>query len=121
MSFNKVPAAYADLESAAEDAPVTGKMRQLDVPGVGVIVARKPAPRAADVLAKSVRSRMSNKGKIDHLMLFLQDHMDPDGVAQLLSRMVDGNAPPDAIAACAQAIATWGTSRPTGPSSRCAG
>lgn len=116
------PAGYDDCESDAEDAVIISpRYREIDVPGVGILHARKPMPNAIPNLANAANSKISEQGRIDHLNRFIQNHLAPDEYEQLLARMMspdDGEElPDDAVLRVSRSIATGGTARPTVPSS----
>lgn len=112
------PAGDPDMTADAEDTIYTGPLRELQVEGVGIVLARKPMPGSIPALAASASSKMSMTGKVDELTRFVQNHLGITGFDDLLIGMIEGRLPADAVQRIARAIATWGTARPTGPSSR---
>jgi hypothetical protein len=115
------PPSFDDCESDADDAPTPPghPYHPLEVDGVGVIHARKPLPNAIPALAGAANSKVSAMRRIDHLDIFVQNHLAAGEFEMLLSRMMDpdGDMPPDAMLRVSRAIATAGTARPTVPSS----
>lgn len=115
------PPGYADCEADA-DAAATAPGHPyypLEVPGVGTIHARRPLPNAIPALAGAANAKVSHATRLDHLTLFVQNHLAPGEYEALLERMINGDddCPPDAVLRLSRAIATAGTARPTGPSS----
>ncbi|WP_286932134.1 hypothetical protein [Microbacterium sp.] len=126
------PSGYADLCSDADDAPPLGPVRDLHVDQVGVVRARKPMPRSAAVLTAAVqpqfpahvprrdRDRLRDQMAGEAAERFLRDHLADGEYERLIDAMIDGQAPADTLTRVLEGIATWGTGRPTSPSSRCA-
>lgn len=106
----------ADAEHADRDA---GPLRDLTVDGVGTIRARRPLPNSAPVLAMSANSKASDEEKVGQLNRFVRNHIGDEQYEQLLYRMMVGELPDDTIHRIVKAITTWGTPRPTMPSSHC--
>lgn len=111
------PAGYVDLESDAEEMPLPTKRYELNVPGVGLIMAAKPMPRAAHALARSADAKIPVSARISYLNLFLRNHIGDEAHEKLLVDMMEGHIPATALGLVARAIATRGTARPTSPSS----
>ena len=114
------PPSYDDCESDADDAPTPAGVKYLpiEVPGVGVVHARKPLPNAIPALAGAANAKISPRARTDYLTLFVQNHLAPGEYDALLARMMtDEDCPPDAVLRVSRAIATAGTARPTVPSS----
>lgn len=113
------PSGYVDCESDAEiDQERRGKsetkFHELDVPGVGVIHARRPLPNAIPAIANSANAKIGQQARIDHLDIFLQNHLAPGEFENLLERMMlEDDLPPDTMLRVSRAIATAGTARPT--------
>lgn len=115
------PPGYVDFASDAEDAAEpTGRFRDLLVDDVGVVSARKPIPRSASNLAAAWNSKASGTAQLAALKRFVQSHLADGEWARLIAGMEDGQLPADSVELVARAVATWGTARPTRPSSRCA-
>lgn len=114
------PDSFDDMLGDAELQPFTGPFAPLDVPGVGVVSARRPMPNAVPVLAMSVNAKIDVADKQGYLTLFLQNHLATGEHERILVTMMDGDLPVDSMGRVARAIATWGTARPTLPSSRSA-
>lgn len=115
------PPGYDDCEADAEDHPTPEgtKYHPIEVDGVGFIHARKPLPNAIPALAGAANSKIKVESRIDHLDIFVQNHLLPGEFEALLARMMDPdeNMPADAMLRVSRAIATAGTARPTVPSS----
>ncbi|QPX62152.1 hypothetical protein PBI_INDLOVU_37 [Mycobacterium phage Indlovu] len=111
------PAAYDDCQSDADDAPTPPghPYHQLDVEGVGIFHARKPLPNAIPALAGAANAKVSGQARIDHLDIFVQNHLAEGEFESLLARMMDPDhdMPEDAMLRVSRAIATAGTARPT--------
>jgi hypothetical protein len=105
------------LVADAENAPLPVKRHELDVPGVGVIAASKPMPFSAAALAMTANAKISLDSQLGYLNLFVRNHIGDEAYENLLVRMMNGELGSDALGRVARAIATWGTSRPTSPSS----
>lgn len=111
------PAGYEDLESDAEEMALPIKRYELEVPGVGTIMAAKPLPFSAAALAMTANAKIPLTSQIGYLNLFVRNHIGDDAYEKLLVDMMEGHAPTEALGLVARAIATWGTARPTSPSS----
>lgn len=115
------PASYEDCESDAEDSPTPPghPYRELEVKGVGLLHARKPLPNAIPALAGAANAKVSGETRIDHLDIFVQNHLADGEFEALLARMMDPDTdmPPDSMLRVSRAIATAGTARPTRRSS----
>lgn len=115
------PPGYDDCESDAADFPTPEDRHyhDLEVEGVGLVHARKPLPNAIPALAGAANAKVSGQRRIDHLDIFVQNHLAPGEFEGLLARMMDpdGGMPPDAMLRVSRAIATAGSARPTQPSS----
>jgi hypothetical protein len=116
------PAGYDDCQSDADDSPTPPghPYHEIEVEGVGIIHARKPLPNAIPALAGAANAKISGMARIDHLDIFVQNHLAEGEFEKLLARMMDPEAediPPDAMLRVSRAIATAGSARPTRPSS----
>lgn len=112
------PPGYADMEADGENAPavINPTYHELEVEGVGVIHARRPLPNSVPALAGAANAKISDRSRLDHLTLFIQNHLDPGEFVGLLAQMTDPEAadmPEDAMLRVSRAIATAGTARPT--------
>ena len=114
------PPGYDDLLSDAEYAPSSSSFAELDVGGVGTIWARRPMPNALAALAMAANSKIDISSRADYLVLFVRNHLDEDELERIYVEMITGDLPTDTIERIARAVATWGTARPTRPSSRSA-
>lgn len=116
------PPGYDDLmfDAGGDAPPVDPVYRELDVPGVGIVLARPPLPNAAGALAMAARANITAMAQVDYLGLFVRNHLAPGEVARLLFGQMDGRFPADTIQQVAKAVSTWGTARPTRRSSRSA-
>jgi hypothetical protein len=101
----------------AEDAPGAEHYHDLDVPEVGVVKARKPMPNAVPALAMAANSKLSNQARTDYLVLFVRNHLAEGELERVYHDMILGTKPHDSIERISREIATWGTARPTSPSS----
>lgn len=106
-----------DAERFAEMHPRTDRFRPLDVEGVGVVQARKPLPGSVPALAMSANSKIKLDSKIEYLTLFVQNHLAPGEFERLLVGTMEDTLPANTVQLVARAIGTWGTARPTQPSS----
>lgn len=114
------PAGYDDMLGDAEQ--VEGKAHlyhPVKVEGVGTIMARKPMPNSIPALAMAANSKIDSRGQCDYLMLFVQNHVPDLQLESLLLGMMRGEYPQDTMSRVTKAISTWGTARPTQPSSTC--
>jgi hypothetical protein len=115
------PPGFDDCESDADDHPTPEGTRyhEIDVEGVGLIHARKPLPNAIPALAGAANAKIKPQRRIDHLDIFVQNHLVPGEFEALLARMMDPDEhmPADAMLRVSRAIATAGTARPTRRSS----
>lgn len=119
MPIYEPPPGYLDLQFDAEDVEDRGVFHDLDVPGVGTVRARKPMPKAADVLAKSINAKIDRHAQVEYQALFVRNHLEDGEYERLTVEMIDPDRdlPADTVARVARCIATWGTPRPTVPSS----
>lgn len=114
------PDSFDDMLGDAELATVASPYTELDVPEVGTVRARRPLPNAVPALAMSSNAKIDAVAQNGYLTLFVQNHLDDGEHERILYEMMTGDLPADSIGRIARAIATWGTARPTSPSSRCA-
>lgn len=116
------PPSYVDFDSDVEDAgPPTRPYREFEMPNYGPVQARKPQPAAVTLLVAATNSKASDEFRNEANVLFLQRHLAPDDFEQVMYRMVAGEVPEAfSLGKVVEALATWGTARPTMPSSRCA-
>jgi len=115
------PPSYIDCETDAENAPTPPghPYHEIEVEGVGIFHARRPTPNAIPALAGAANAKVSPQRRVDHLDIFVQNHLADGEFEALLARMMDPDEdmPPDAMLRVSRAIATAGTARPTVPSS----
>ena len=115
------PPSYIDCETDAENAPTPPghPYHEIEVEGVGIFHARRPMPNAIPALAGAANAKVSPQRRVDHLDIFVQNHLADGEFEALLARMMDPDEdmPPDAMLRVSRAIATAGTARPTVPSS----
>lgn len=104
--------------SDAERVPPGGKAVPLDVPDVGEVLARKPMPGSAAALAMAANAKIDAAARQSYLVLFVKNHIGDTEYERLLLGMMEGELPTDTVEKVARAVATWGTARPTLPSSR---
>lgn len=114
------PPGYDDMLGDADGVDVHGPFLPLEVDEVGTIQARRPLPRSVPALAMAANSKIAVKSRSDYLVLFVRNHLDEGEIERIYYEMITGDMPPDAVERIARAVATWGTARPTQPSSRCA-
>ena len=101
----------------AETAPHSDRFDDLEVDGVGVVRARRPMPNAVPALASAANSKIEAASRVDYLVLFVRNHLDAGELERIYHLMITGDAPADSVERIARAVATWGTARPTLPSS----
>ncbi|AKF14299.1 hypothetical protein SEA_VINCENZO_37 [Mycobacterium phage Vincenzo] len=114
------PPGFDDCEADADAAPTPASWpyHELEVEGVGTLHARRPLPNAIPNLAGAARAKIKPQARIDHLDLFVQNHLAEGEFETLLARMMtEDDMPPDAMLRVSRAIATAGTARPTRRSS----
>jgi hypothetical protein len=111
------PPGYDDLLGDAETAPSGSRFYDLDVPSVGVIQARRPLPNAVAALAMAANAQIDVESRTDYLVLFVRNHLGEGELERIYHDMITGDTPADSIERIARAVATWGTARPTSPSS----
>lgn len=108
------PEGIIDMLTDAElVAPAEHPFQPLDVPGVGIVQARRPMPNAAANLAMSENSKMSPSERQSHRIRFLRNHLAPGEHERMTVAMMQGEMPYDATEKVVRAVATWGTARPT--------
>lgn len=109
------PPGFDDMQGDADDfpSPDDGPWHPLTVEGVGVIQARKPMPNAIPTLAAAANSRLSDAKRTGFHVRFVRTHVAPGEADRLLIGMATGEFPHDAYSLVSNAIATWGTARPT--------
>jgi hypothetical protein len=118
------PPGYEDCEADADRfdealAEMTGldktrHFHELNVPGVGLVHARRPMPNAIPALAGAANAKITAQSRLDYLDIFIQNHLKPGEFEDLLVRMItDDDMPPDTMLRVSRAIATNGTARPT--------
>jgi len=111
------PPGYDDMAGDAETAPYSDRFDDLDVEGVGVVRARRPMPNAIPALASAANSKIEATSRVDYLVLFVRNHLDDGELERIYHGMITGDTPADSVERIARAVATWGTARPTLPSS----
>lgn len=114
------PTGYVDCEADADidqerRGDVETKYREIDIPGVGLIHARRPLPNAIPALSNAANAKIAANSRVDYLVIFVQNHLAPGEAADLLARMLDPDTdlPSDTMLRVSRAIATAGTARPT--------
>ena len=106
--------AEADQEHRADVIPISAAFKEIDVPGVGLIHARRPLPNAIPALAGAANAKITPQRRLDYLDIFIQNHLAPGEFVDLLARMMtEDDMPPDTMLRVSRAIATQGTARPT--------
>jgi hypothetical protein len=115
------PPGDADMLGDAEHADVAPvRYSDLDIEDVGVVRARRPLPNAVPALAMAANAKLDIGARADYLVLFVRNHLAPGELERVYVEMITGDMPADAVERIARAVATWGTARPTQPSSRSA-
>lgn len=115
------PSSVVDFEADAEDVPPTSSFRPLEIKGYGTVAARKPQPAAVAMIAAAVNSKASAEFRNEALVMFVQVHLSPEDFSEMMRRQIMSEVPAGfSIGDVAEALATWGTSRPTKPSRRSA-
>lgn len=104
----------------AEDGPSSTRYSWIEVPDVGRVRARKPMPNAIPAMAMAANAKIDAQAQTDYVVLFVRNHLDEGELERIYYEMITGDMPRDALTLIAREIATWGTARPTRPSSRCA-
>jgi hypothetical protein len=94
------------------------KFHDLEVEGVGIVKARRPMVNAIPALAMAANAQIEVSSRVDYLVLFVRNHLAEGEMERIYVEMISGEAPADSIDRIARAVATWGTARPTSPSSR---
>lgn len=112
------PPGFDDMLADAQRRPAAGRFHPLEVPDVGTVMARKPMPGAAAALAMAANSKIDAMARQNYLVLFVKNHLGDATYEDVLYRMLVGELPETAVEKIARAVATWGTARPTSPSSR---
>ena len=111
------PPGYEDCLGDAEIAPSSERFDYLDVPKVGKVKARRPMPNAVAALAMAANSQIDVMARSDYLVLFVRNHLAKGELERIYYEMITGTAPANSIERIARSVATWGTARPTLPSS----
>lgn len=112
------PPGYEDLLGDCEHAPSSPHFCTLEVAGVGAVRARRPMPNATAALAMAANAKIDLTSRADYLVLFVRNHLDEGELERLYVEMITQDLPTDSVERVARAVATWGTARPTQPSSR---
>jgi hypothetical protein len=111
------PPGYADLEGDSATADSSDRFDDLEVDGVGTVRARRPMPNAIHALAMAANSGIEAQARVDYLVLFVRNHVAAGELERIYHGMITGDAPADSVERIARTVATWGTARPTSPSS----
>ncbi|WAB09210.1 hypothetical protein SEA_LITTLEMUNCHKIN_34 [Gordonia phage LittleMunchkin] len=109
------PVGDADLEGDAEITPDTpSPYRPLEVPKLGLTIqARRPSPKSCHAIAMAANAKIGTEAQVNHLTLFIRNNVTDDDYGRVLSSMMSGDLPADALQEVARALSTWGTARPT--------
>lgn len=121
--MHEPPDGYEDLlhDSGGDvPRPATSGFRELDVPTVGVVLARPPLPNAAGALAMAANAKIDGMSQLNYLTLMIRNHLAPGELERILVGQMNSQYPADAVQQIARAVCTWGTARPTRRSSRSA-
>lgn len=108
------PPGFEDLLSDAEDCPIVGGVRELDVPSVGSVMARKAAPQGIGWLGMSANSGVASPDRAAYLVRFASEHLGEGELERVYVEMMMESFPADAVERVVRAVATWGTARPYG-------
>lgn len=113
------PPGFEDMLGDADDHPSSadGPFHPLYVEGVGTVQARKPMPNAIPALAMAANADIPGIKRTSHHERFVRNHVAPGEADRLLVGMMRGELPHDTYSLVGSSIATWGTARPTWPSS----
>lgn len=111
------PPGYDDLAGDCATAEYSQTFEDLEVEGVGVVRARRPLPNALHNLAMAANADIEQMSRSDYVVLFVRNHLDEGELERIYHGMITGDTPASSIERIARAVATWGTARPTSPSS----
>lgn len=112
------PEGYVDfLDDVSRSLREYGPYLVHDIPDVGQFRIRRPIPKSLAALGSAVAAKISDAERTNYIGLFVQNHVEPDDFDDLLAGMITGKYPVDAISQVCKSISTWGTARPTVPSS----
>lgn len=106
------PPGYADMLGDAATAAFADRYGVLDVPGIGLVSARRPMPNATAALAMAGNVAISDTDRSDYVVMFVRDHLHPDDLERIFMEMALSEAPANSVELIARAVATWGTARP---------
>lgn len=112
MAMFDPPAGFDDLLGDAADVPCSSTFQDLEVPGIGVVRARKPRPPAIANLAMAYNEKTPANERDGYLTGFVRQHVDAGEFERLTIMMIDPDLAADPIEQGARALATWGTARP---------
>lgn len=118
--LHEPPDGYEDLlYDSGGDLPVKHEgYRELDVPTVGIVMARPPMPNAAGALAMAANAKIDSISQLNYLTLMVRNHLAPGELERILVGQMNSQYPADSVHQIARAVCTWGTARPTRRSSR---
>jgi len=111
------PPSFDDMLGDADLARSSDHFHDLEVDGVGMVRARRPMVNAVPALAMAANSAIELDSRMDYLVLFVRNHLAPGELERIYFEMITGMAPAESIERIARSVATWGTARPTSPSS----
>lgn len=111
------PPGYDDMFGDAEFGPYREIFHDLDVPEIGTFRARRPMPNAVPALAMAANAKIDMQARADYVVLFVRNHLGEGELERVYHAMITGGMPPDSFERIARSVATWGTARPTSPSS----
>lgn len=113
MALFEPPPGWVDMLDDAADAPPLPEALPLEVPGLGVVQARKPKPRSIAVLAATQNGLLTPGERSNMTNLFVQQHLGDGEYQRIIEGMIDGAFPAQGtVGGLTRAIATWGTARP---------
>lgn len=79
---------------------------------IGAVQAVRPGAAGIATLAMSSNPDASPQERLNYLVRFVADHIDPADLERIYFDMMVGSLASDAVERIARALATWGTARP---------
>lgn len=113
-TLHQPPPGYADLLGDAGVEEGDG----VEVDGVGFVRAKKPNAKAIAALGAAMNAKIDNMARVGYQNLFVINAVGDEEFERLLAGILVGDFPSDTIMRVIEELATWGTARPTVPSSR---
>lgn len=106
------PPGYPDLLSDAEGRMRMDSYQELTVPEIGVVKACKPCPASTAVLAMSANPSSAGQERLDYLVKFASQHLEPGEMERLYFMMMVDALPTNTVERVTRSVATFGTARP---------